>query len=208
MTIDVSLLTKYRVIPVITIDSVELALPLADALIAGGLPLAEITFRTTVAADVISCLVKERPELIVGAGTILNAANLDTAIRAGAKFGVAPGFNREIVSLARERDWLFVPGVCTPSEIETALAAGCKLLKYFPAGALGGVPLVKAITAPYIHTGVQLIPTGGVTADNFTEYLAINGVAVCGGTWIATRDDINNRKWDLITDRCKQVTGT
>ena len=205
MSFDLNILAACRVVPVITIDSPESALPLADALLEGGLPVAEITFRTAAAAEVIRRLAEKRPELLVGAGTILTHENIEAARAAGAKFGVAPGFNPDIIEIAEECDWPFIPGVCTPSEIEAALAMDCKLLKFFPAGAMGGTRLLKAIAAPYAHTGVRFLPTGGVTADNLAEYLAIPGVLACGGTWIASRDDIKSGNWPLIVDRCRQV---
>ncbi len=197
--------STLKVIPVIAIDSAADAIPLADALLSGGLPVAEITFRTPAAADVIRAMASNRPGVLVGAGTILTLDNLKAAIDAGARFGVAPGFNPKIVEAARKADFPFVPGVCTPSEIELALDAGCKLLKFFPAGAMGGVTLLKALLAPYAHTGVKFMPTGGVNPSNLAEYLAIPAVAACGGTWIASKDDIAEKRWDLIASRCQAV---
>lgn len=196
---------KLRVVPVISIESPEAALPLADALLAGGLPIAEITFRTTAAAEAIGLLTEKRPEMLIGAGTILNHENVHHAIQAGAKFGVAPGLNPDTIDMAEECEWPFIPGVCTPSEIEAALAMNYKVLKFFPAGAMGGLNTLKAISAPYAHTGVRFMPTGGVTADNLKEYLSLPNVIACGGTWIASKEDIAAGEWALITDRCKQV---
>jgi len=198
-------IAKYRVVPVITIESADKAVPLADALIAGGLPVAEITFRTAAAATVIRRLSEERPQLLVGAGTILTQENLLAAQAAGAAFGVAPGLNPAIVQAARDAGFPFVPGVCTPTDVEAALAMGCKHLKFFPAGAMGGVNFLNAITAPYAHTGVRFMPTGGVNASTLAEYLRIPSVLACGGTWIASKDDIAQDRWILIADRCKEV---
>lgn len=199
-------LFKYRVVPVIAIEAAETALPLADALLEGGLPLVEITFRTEAAVDVIRTLAEKRPELCIGAGTVLTSENLANAVEAGAAFGVAPGTNPEIIEMAQELDWPFIPGVCTPSEIEAALSMEVSILKFFPAGAAGGVPMLKALSAPYAHTGVKFMPTGGVSVSNLAEYLALPTVIACGGTWIATKEDIAEGKWSLIKDRCKLVT--
>ncbi|MDR2117583.1 MAG: bifunctional 4-hydroxy-2-oxoglutarate aldolase/2-dehydro-3-deoxy-phosphogluconate aldolase [Planctomycetaceae bacterium] len=197
---------KYRIIPVIAIENVSAALPLADALLEGGLPLAEITFRTPAAAEVIQTLTEKRPELCVGAGTVLTPTNVHDAIHAGAKFGVAPGLNAEIIDLAESLEWAFVPGICTPSEIESALAMNFNVLKFFPAGAMGGITMLKALSAPYSHTGVRFIPTGGVSESNLAEYLAIPTVLACGGTWIATKTDIAEGNWEQIKKRCKKIT--
>lgn len=198
-------LEKYRVVPVIAIEDAQAALPLADALLEGGLPLAEITFRTEAAADVIAALAEKRPELRVGAGTVLTAENLEAAVRSGATFGVAPGLNPDTLDLAEELEWPFIPGVCTPSEVEAALSMGCKVLKFFPAGVMGGLAMVKALSAPYGHTGVRFMPTGGVTETNLTDYLAVPTVIACGGTWIAAKDDIARGNWAEVKNRCKKV---
>jgi 2-dehydro-3-deoxyphosphogluconate aldolase/(4S)-4-hydroxy-2-oxoglutarate aldolase len=199
------ILKKYRVVPVIAIEDVSVALPLADALLEGGLPIAEITFRTEAAAEVIQILTEKRPELYVGAGTVLTHANIRDAIYAGAKFGVAPGLNAETLDLAEELEWFFIPGVCTPSEIESALSMNVNVLKFFPAGAMGGVAMLKALSAPYAHTGVRFMPTGGVSESNLLEYLAIPTVIACGGTWIATKNDLAEGNWNQIKQRCQQV---
>lgn len=201
-------LAHYGVVPVIAIDSIDAALPLADALLAGGLPVAEITFRTKAAADVINLLHRERPDLLVGAGTVLTAQNLDAAQRCGARFALAPGFNPRIVVHAQALDIPFVPGVATPTDIEAALAAGCTTLKFFPAGALGGPAMLKALSGPYAHTGVRFVPTGGVNADNLADYLALDVVAAVGGTWIATKEDLANGNWAAISERCAAVAET
>lgn len=193
----------YGVVPVIAIESVDAARPLADALIDGGLPVAEITFRTAAAADVIRTLAADRPDLILGAGTVLTIENLEAAKACGARFAVAPGLNPTVVRRARELELPFVPGVATPTDIETALGLGCRVLKFFPAEALGGIAMIKALIAPYKHTGVRFIPTGGVTGDNLAAYLGTDGVAAVGGTWIAKKDDLAEGRWDEIRDRCR-----
>jgi 2-dehydro-3-deoxyphosphogluconate aldolase/(4S)-4-hydroxy-2-oxoglutarate aldolase len=200
--------TRFGVIPVIAIESIDHALPLADALIEGGLPVIEITFRTEAAAEVIDTLNRERPELLIGAGTLLRPENVDAAKAAGARFGVAPGLNPEIVSCAREVGLPFTPGVATPSDIEQALNLGCSYLKYFPAEALGGVNLLKALQGPYAHTGVRFIPTGGISENNLESYLALQTVCAVGGTWIAKPDDLKVGRWEAIQSRCRVAVET
>ena len=193
------------VVPVIAIDSTELALPMADALVKGGLPVAEITFRTAAAADVISLLKKERPDLFLGAGTITTVDQLVRAADCGAVFGVSPGFNPEVVKKSIEIDFPLFPGVLTPSEIEQGLALGLKVMKYFPAEASGGIPMLKAVTAPYNHLGVRLIPTGGINIGNLKDYLSLPQVLVCGGTWIAKKDVIAAKRWEDIEKNAAEV---
>ena len=192
----------HAIIPVVALESVEAALPLADALTAGGLPLIEITFRTAIAPAAIRAIREARPRLIVGAGTVLTVADLRAACDAGAQFAVAPGLDAEIVALARELGMPFVPGVCTPSEIQHALALQCTLLKFFPAEAMGGVTTIQAMAAPYRHTAVRFIPTGGVNPGNLAAYLGTDGVAAVGGTWLARPDDLAAGRWSEIEARC------
>lgn len=194
---------QLGVVPVIAIEKVEAAIPLADALIDGGLPVVEITFRTAAAADVIRKMAKERPKLIVGAGTVLTAANVDAAKSSGAAFAVAPGLNPQTLKHAQTVGLPFVPGMATPSDIELGLSLGCKLLKFFPAEANGGVGMIEALSAPYKHTGVRFMPTGGVNTANLESYLKLDTVAAVGGTWIAKKEDLANGKWDEIRNRCK-----
>ncbi len=164
-------------VPIIAIDNVEAALPLANALLQGGLPVVEITFRTAVAAEVIRTLAHECPGLVIGAGTVLTPANLESAKNSGAAFAVAPGLNPDIVKRAQQLGLPFVPGVATPTDIETGLALGCKLLKFFPAQALGGVAMLEALSAPYTHTGLRFMPTGGLNLGNLESYLKLETVA-------------------------------
>ena len=189
---------KCGVVPVIAIESPELALPMADALIKGGLPVAEITFRTKAAADVIKTLSKERPDLFLGAGTILSVDQLLSAKECGAVFGVAPGLNPDVVKKAREIGFSLFPGVITPSEIEEGLTFGIKVFKYFPSEAIGGIPVLKAVSAPYGHLGIRFIPTGGININNLEAYLSLPQVICVGGTWIAKKDVIAAEKWDVI----------
>jgi 2-dehydro-3-deoxyphosphogluconate aldolase/(4S)-4-hydroxy-2-oxoglutarate aldolase len=191
-------LFKTGVLPVIAIESPEQALPLADALIQGGLPVAEITFRTEAAAEVIKILKAERPQLFLGAGTILSVENLVKAQELGALFGVSPGLNPAICRKAQELGFPFFPGVMTPSEIEEGLSFGTRILKFFPAEASGGTAMLKASSAPYAHLGVRFIPTGGVNMKNLEEYLSMKEVLVVGGTWIAKKDMIAQARWPDI----------
>jgi 2-dehydro-3-deoxyphosphogluconate aldolase/(4S)-4-hydroxy-2-oxoglutarate aldolase len=199
------MLHQYGVVPVIAIESPESAVPLADALIAGGLPVAEITFRTAAAGEVIATLKKERPDLIVGAGTILTLENLRLAKEYGAQFGVAPGLNPAIVKEARRLNLPFIPGVLTPGEIEHAMGLGAKVLKFFPAEEGGGVAMVKALAAPYRHTGVKFVPTGGVNVGNLESYLALDVVLMVGGTWVAKKEVIAAQDWETIRANSRQI---
>ena len=199
------LLERYKVVPIIAIENADAALNLADALIEGGLPIAEITFRTDAAADVISKLCKEKPELMIGAGTILTLDNLKKAQDCGATFGVAPGFNPKIVEEALKMGFPFAPGVMTPSDVEAALEMGIKVQKFFPAEAAGGLKMLKGLIGPYAHTGVRFMPTGGINPGNLMNYLTIPQVLAVGGTWIATKEDISSGNWDEIKLRCEAV---
>jgi 2-dehydro-3-deoxyphosphogluconate aldolase/(4S)-4-hydroxy-2-oxoglutarate aldolase len=193
------------VVPVIAIESKELALPMVDALVRGGLPVAEITFRTEAAADVIALLKKERPGVFLGAGTITSVEQLLRARDCGAIFGVTPGFNPVVVKKAVEIGFPLFPGVLTPSEIEQGLSLGLKVMKYFPAEASGGVAMLKAVSAPYGHLGVRFIPTGGISIKNLEDYLRLPQVIVCGGTWIAKKEVISAKKWDEIERNAAEV---
>jgi 2-dehydro-3-deoxyphosphogluconate aldolase/(4S)-4-hydroxy-2-oxoglutarate aldolase len=196
---------RCGVVPVIAIESKELALPMVDALVKGGLPVAEITFRTEAAADVIVLLKKERPDVFLGAGTITSVDQLLKARDCGAAFGVTPGFNPEVVKKAVKIGFPLFPGVLTPSEIEQGLSMGLKVLKYFPAEASGGVSMLKTVSGPYSHLGVRFIPTGGINIKNLEDYLRLPQVIVCGGTWIAKKDVISARKWDEIERHAAEV---
>lgn len=198
-------LEKYRIVPVITISDAADACPLADALLAGGLPLAEITFRTDAAAEAIRLMRRHAPEICIGAGTLLTEENVEAARAAGAAFGVAPGTNPVVLELCDEYEFPFIPGVCTPSEVETAIYMGCRVLKFFPAEAAGGVKMLRAIYAPYAATGVRFMPTGGVSPENLAEYLRTPGVLACGGTWLATKEEIAEKQWAAITEKCRRA---
>ncbi len=196
-------LGRYGVVPVIGLDDPAAALPLADALLEGGLPVIEITFRTAAAAEAIRLLARERPSLLVGAGTVLTPANLQAAKENGAVFAVSPGLNPEIVKQARLLRLPFVPGVATATEIEAGLGLGCRWLKFFPAEALGGVPMLEALSPPFKHAGVRFMPTGGVNLANLERYLRLDTVAAVGGSWIAKKGDLAQGHWQEIRKRCR-----
>ena len=198
-------LSGYGVIPVIAIDDAAHALPLADALISGGLPVAEITLRTPVACDAIAAIARHRPEVRVGAGTLLSEEQLDAAHSAGAAFGLAPGFDIDVVSHASVKGLPFTPGIMTPTDIQAAIKAGCRLLKFFPAMSAGGPSMLRNLAAPYAHTGICFNPTGGVSQDNVRQWLAIPEVAAVGGTWIATRKDIADGNWKRIEANAREA---
>jgi 2-dehydro-3-deoxyphosphogluconate aldolase / (4S)-4-hydroxy-2-oxoglutarate aldolase len=194
-----------RIVPVVVLDSAEHAEPLAEALLAGGLDIMEITFRTAAAEESIRRIAARFPEILLGAGTLLEKEQVVRARNAGAVFGLAPGLNPEIIAAAREVGLEFSPGVMTPSEVEQALSLGCKLLKFFPAEAAGGVNMLKALAGPYAHTGVKFTPTGGVTSGNLASYLKLPVVAAIGGSWMVEKALVNEGKWAEITRLTKEA---
>jgi 2-dehydro-3-deoxyphosphogluconate aldolase/(4S)-4-hydroxy-2-oxoglutarate aldolase len=163
------------------------------------LDIMEITFRTAAAEESIRRIAARFPEILLGAGTLLDRDQVLRAKDAGACFGLAPGLNPNIVAAAREFDLQFSPGVMTPSDVELALSLDCKLLKFFPAEAAGGVSMLKSLAGPYAHTGVKFIPTGGVSSGNLTEYLKLPIVAAIGGSWMVEKQLVNDGKWAEIT---------
>lgn len=191
------------VVPVIAIDSVDHALPLADALLDAGLPTAEITFRTEAAAAVLARLRDARPELLIGAGTLLSPAQVCEAVEAGAAYGLAPGFDPAVVDAAKDAGLPFIPGVMTPSDITLATARGCRLMKFFPSAAAGGPSMLKNISAPFAHLGLAFMPTGGVKLDNMGEWLALPEITAVGGTWIATARQMHDGDWAGIRNRAR-----
>ena len=184
----VETLGKAGVIPVIVIEKEEQAVPLAKALVKGGLPVLEVTFRTKAAAGAIAAIRKEVPEAVVGAGTILTVEQLRAAKKAGAVFGVAPGFDPVIIEEAKNMLMPFCPGIATASELSQALTAGCPMVKFFPAEAAGGVKMIKNLLGAFRFTGVKFMPTGGVNPANVADYLAVPEIVCCGGTWLVPKD--------------------
>jgi 2-dehydro-3-deoxyphosphogluconate aldolase / (4S)-4-hydroxy-2-oxoglutarate aldolase len=191
---------QQRLICVAVIDKVEDAVPLAEALLAGGLNCIEVTFRTAGAAESIHAIRKSVPQMIVGAGTLLTAEQVKQAIGAGAQFGVSPGLSETVSTTAQENDFTLFPGVITPTEVMHALELGWKNLKFFPAETFGGVNALKALSGPFGHTGVKFIPTSGITAATLPNYLALPQVAAIGGSWMAERKLVAEKAWDKITE--------
>ena len=187
---------EMGVIPVIKIDRVEDAVPLAKALVEGGMPCAEITFRTAAAPEAIKAMSEAYPEMLIGAGTVLTTEQADTAMKCGAKFIVSPGLNPETVKHCLKKGYPILPGVCTPTEVEAGLALGLDHLKFFPAEAAGGVKMIKAMAAPY--TTVKFMPTGGINVGNIKDYLTCKAVFACGGSWMVPGDMITNGEFDKI----------
>lgn len=192
-------LSAHAIVPVIALDDPAAALPLADALIEGGLPVAEITFRTDAARATIEAIARARPEMLVGAGTVLSEAQVDQSLDAGARFALSPGLDAAVLAHAAARGLPFAPGIMTPTDLQAALRAGCGMVKFFPAMPAGGPSMLKNIAAPYLHTGIRFNPTGGVSMDNLADWLSLPEVAAVGGTWIATRADIAAGNWSKIT---------
>lgn len=187
---------SLRIVPVIVIRDAESAVPLAGALIRGGLPCAEITFRTPAAREALLRIAGEHPEMLVGAGTVLTPEQVRSAKDAGARFVVSPGFNPRVVDACRDEGLPVFPGVATPTEVEAALEKGLRTLKFFPAEAMGGTAFLRAISAPYV--GVGFIPTGGIGLEELPAYLKLPSVVACGGSWLAPSSWIDSGDFGRI----------
>ena len=199
-------ISKIGIVPVVKIDRAEDALPLAKALCAGGLPCAEVTFRTGAAAEAIRIMTANFPDMCVGAGTVLNAEQVDAAIEAGAKFIVSPGLNPRTVKYCIEKNVPVTPGISSPSEIEQAMELGLEVVKFFPAEQSGGLAKIKAMAAPYGN--MKFMPTGGINAKNLTSYLDFGKVIACGGSWMVPGDLINEGAWDRIEQLTREAVQT
>ena len=199
-------LYSIGLIPVIKIENPDDAVPLAKALIDGGLPAAEITFRTASAAESIKKITDAYPEMLVGAGTVLTTEQVDAAIAAGAKFLVSPGLNPKVTGYALSKGIPMLPGCSNPSDIEAALELGLKTVKFFPAEAAGGLPMLKAMAAPYGQ--LTFMPTGGINASNLLDYFKFNKIIACGGSFMVQDDLIKEKKWDEITALTKNAVKT
>lgn len=190
------LLEKAPVVPVVVIDDVDKAVPVASALVAGGLNTIEITMRTAAAPEAIAAIAAEVPDAFVGAGTVLNAGQANDIVDAGAKFIVSPGLSNDVVEAAEDRSVPVVPGVATATEAQRAWNLGLRLLKFFPAGQAGGPAMIKALSA--VFRDLEFMPTGGVSPANLRDYLSISSVAACGGSWLTPTDAIERGDYEKI----------
>ena len=196
-------LANSIVVPVVVLDKVEDAIPTAKAMAAGGVDTMEITFRTACAPDCIKAVAENCPDVLVGAGTILNLDQCKLAVEMGAKFIVSPGFSKEVVTWCVENNIPVLPGCVTPTEIMAALECGLKMVKFFPANVYGGLNAMKNLSAPF--TGVKFLPTGGVNASNIKEYIDAPFIHAVGGSWVCAKADITAGNWDKITELCKEA---
>jgi len=199
-------LSNIGIVPVIAIDDASKAVPLARALAAGGLPAAEVTFRTAAAEDAIKAIAKEVPEMVLGAGTVLTTEQADRAMAAGATFIVAPGYDPNVTQHVIDKGGIMVPGTATAGEMQQAMNQGCSVIKFFPSEANGGVAMLKNIGAAL--KSAKWMCTGGVNAKNVNDYLGYNQIVAVGGTWMCKKDLIEGEKWDQITAICKEAVKT
>ena len=193
---------EMGIVPVVVIEDAKQALPLAEALCAGGLPCAEVTFRTAAARDAIREM-KKKENMLVGAGTVLTPEQVDEAVDAGAEFIVSHGFNRNVVLHCKEKGIPVIPGVCTPTEVEMALEEGIEAVKFFPAEAAGGIAMIKAMSAPY--GSVRFMPTGGITMENLADYLSYNKVLACGGSFMVSKKLIAENQFGKIEELTREA---
>ena len=194
---------KTGIIPVVVINDVKDAEPLAKALIEGGLPCAEVTFRTEAAEESIRIMREKFPEMLIGAGTVLTTEQVDRAIAAGAEFIVSPGLNPRTVNYCVEKGICITPGTSNASDMELALEAGLDVVKFFPAEAAGGLKMIKALAAPYV--GLKFMPTGGISASNVRDYLAYDRIIACGGSWMCSNDLIKAGDFEKITELTREA---
>lgn len=194
---------QIGIIPVVVLNDVTDAKPLAKALLDGGLPCAEVTFRTEAAEESIRVMAEEYPQLLVGAGTVLTTEQVDRAVAAGAKFIVSPGLNPKVVQYCLDKGVPVTPGVVTPGEIEKALELGLDVVKFFPAEPSGGLPMIKAMAAAY--TKLKFMPTGGISAGNVADYLKSDKILACGGSWMVKGEMISKGEFDKITELCREA---
>ena len=187
---------EIGIVPVVVLEDAKDAAPLAQALMDGGLPCAEVTFRTDAAEESIRIMSEQFPDMLVGAGTVLTTDQVDRAVAAGAKFIVSPGLNPRIVKYCVDKGILITPGCSNPSDVEQALENGLEVVKFFPAEAAGGLPMIKAMAAPYV--GVKFMPTGGINAKNVRDYLSYDRVIACGGSWMVKGELVKEGKFDEI----------
>jgi 2-dehydro-3-deoxyphosphogluconate aldolase / (4S)-4-hydroxy-2-oxoglutarate aldolase len=203
MTNTLELAAYGPVIPVIVIQRLQDAVPLARALVAGGVKVLEVTLRTPVALQAIEAIARNVPEAVVGAGTLRSAADARAAVNAGSRFGVSPGYTAAVGAACRELGLPLLPGVATSSEVMAAQADGLSFLKFFPATAAGGIPMLKALAGPF--PDIVFCPTGGISADSAAQFLALPNVKVCGGSWLTPADAVAAQDWARITQLAQQA---
>ncbi|EQL66990.1 ketohydroxyglutarate aldolase [Helicobacter pylori FD703] len=191
------------IVPVVVIENIKDAVPLAQSLIEGGIPIIEVTLRSSCALEAIELIAKNAPKMRVGAGTILNPAQLEQAQNRGAEFLISPGLTIKLLEYAKKKDMPLIPGVSSSSEVMQALELGYSALKFFPAEYCGGVKLLNAFNGPF--KGVKFCPTGGISADNVRSYLDLENVLCVGGSWLTPKNLIQNKEWDKITEICKRA---
>lgn len=194
---------EIGIIPVVVLDDAKDAAPLAKALVAGGLPAAEVTFRTAAAKDSIKAMREACPDMLVGAGTVLTTAMVDEAIEAGAQFIVSPGFDEEVTKYCIEKNIPITPGTCTPSDVQNCYKLGLRVVKFFPAEPAGGIKMIKALAAPF-HM-MKFMPTGGISEKNMEDYLKEKMILCVGGSWMVKSDLIKDGKFDEIEELCKKA---
>lgn len=197
---------KIGIVPVVVLNDAKDAAPLAKALCDGGLPCAEVTFRTEAAEESIRIMASEYPDMLVGAGTVLTTEQVDRAVGAGAKFIVSPGLNPKVVKYCIEKGIPVTPGTANPSDVEQAIELGLEVVKFFPAEAAGGINMIKAMAAPY--TNMKFMPTGGISAKNINEYLAFPKILACGGSWMVKSDLVAAGEFDRITELTREAVMT
>lgn len=193
------------IVSVLVIEQEQHIRPVVESLLAGGVTAIELTLRTPIALEAVNIIHQEYPEMLLGVGTILTPDQVAQAKQAGADFGVAPGLNRRVMDAALEAKLPFGPGIATPSDIESALEYGCKLLKFFPAEPMGGLSYLRSMYAPYAHLGLSFIPLGGISQENLAEYAREKSIGAIGGSWIAAKKLIADQKWDTITQQARNA---
>ncbi|EJB81734.1 keto-hydroxyglutarate-aldolase/keto-deoxy-phosphogluconate aldolase [Helicobacter pylori Hp H-4] len=199
----IEILQISPIVPVVVVENIKDAVPLAQSLIEGGIPIIEVTLRSSCALEAIELIAKNVPKMRVGAGTILNLTQLEQAQNRGAEFLISPGLTIKLLEHAKKKDMPLIPGVSSSSEVMQALELGYNALKFFPAEYCGGVKLLNAFNGPF--KGVKFCPTGGVSVDNMRSYLALENVVCVGGSWLTPKDLIQNKEWDKITEICKRA---
>jgi 2-dehydro-3-deoxyphosphogluconate aldolase / (4S)-4-hydroxy-2-oxoglutarate aldolase len=196
---------RSGVVSVLILDNADHAVPLAKALMAGGINAMELTLRTDAAIESLKRIRQQVPEMLAGIGTVLTVEQVDEVAAAGGQFAVSPGLNPDVVERAQEIGLPFAPGVMTPSEIEVALELGCRELKFFPAVPCGGLPMLDSVRAPYAHLGIRFLPLGGINENNMTDWLSNPGVFAIGGSWLTPKDVIARENWEEVTRRAAEA---